>query len=237
MIEEPAEGQKEGIMTKEEKTIVYKYRRPAYVIVRYIDIETNKNIVDSEQIDGFNGTEYETEEKEFDFYRIVKEKYPKNAEGKMIVKVTKNEDGREQVEDTIYVEYYYEKLKFNLSVDKKIMWIEANGNQYEYDDNFIKFEFNHDLINTIQMKICYIITVKNTEEIPGSATIEEIIPENMTVNLDENEGWRKPEGNKMYYDIKDLTHPVSIFYHTHLIYVLMILLDLSYDMDNYTYLL
>ena len=198
LVEEPDEI--EGKMTKEEKEVVYKYRRPAYVVVRYLDEETEEEIEEIEVYEGYKGKDYQTEEKQIEYYTIVEEKYPENTEGKMKVEVSKDEDGKEEVVDTIYVEYYYRKLKFNLSIEKKLKYLEANGNRYYYDSNFSKFEFNHDLINELNMNICYSIIVENTEELPGSATIIEEIPQNTWIN-DETQYWKQIKNNQYYYNV------------------------------------
>ena len=155
---------KDGIMTKDTTTVIYEYIRPAKVIVNYIDIDTNKELASAVTINGHQEEKYETEEKDIKFYKLVEERRPVNATGKMNVEVTKDENGNEIVNDTTYVNYYYRKLNFNLSIDKKD-------------------------ISTSKIEISYIIKVTNKGELAGKATILENIPFGTTMTKEQNPMW------------------------------------------------
>ena len=84
-----------GKIESEPKTIIYYYvHNSAGVRVNYYDIETREKIAEEEIIEGHEGDNYETKEKEIKGYEIVKERYPENAKGKMTIEETK-------------VDYYY----------------------------------------------------------------------------------------------------------------------------------
>ncbi len=93
----------EGIMevTTDEKgnvvteiVVKYYYIHKAKVIEKHIDIKTEELLEKETVYEGHEGEEYNTKEKEFEGYDIVKEQYPKNNKGKM-------------TKETIEVKYYY----------------------------------------------------------------------------------------------------------------------------------
>ena len=92
-----------GKMTIEPIIVNYYYRYPTKVIVKYIDKITNKEITiedgksTKEQINGYLGQNYNTNQKSFDGYDIIEEELPRNAKGIM----TKEE---------IEVKYYYRQI-------------------------------------------------------------------------------------------------------------------------------
>lgn len=93
LVEEPEN--KEGKMTKEPITVIYYYiHNSAGVRVNHYDVITGQKLVEEEKIEGHEGDNYKTEEKEIERYDLVREKYPENAEGKMKIEETK-------------VDYYY----------------------------------------------------------------------------------------------------------------------------------
>ena len=95
LVEEPTN--KTGTMTKAPITVIYYYvHNSAGVIVKHIDVKTNKEIAKQDKITGHEGDSYETKEKEIKEYDLVTEKYPENAKGKM---------KKEETE----VKYYYIK--------------------------------------------------------------------------------------------------------------------------------
>ena len=95
LVEVPANS--EGKMTKEPIKVTYRYvHESAGVEVRHIDINTGKELVKAELIEGYEADEYKTEPKNIPGYDLIKEKLPANAEGKMTI-------------DKIIVEYYYIK--------------------------------------------------------------------------------------------------------------------------------
>ena len=92
---------KDGTMTVDPIEVIYYYKRPAKVIVNCYDIDTKEKITDEIEITGHQNDNYTTEQKDIKYYEI--SKVPENKEGKMIVTVTRNENGKEFVENTIYV--------------------------------------------------------------------------------------------------------------------------------------
>ena len=180
---------KDGIMTKDTTTVIYEYIRPAKVIVNYIDIDTNKELASAVTINGHQEEKYETEEKDIKFYKLVEERRPVNATGKMNVEVTKDENGNEIVNDTTYVNYYYRKLNFNLSIDKKVNNIVVNGKALSINGKLGKVEIAKKDISTSKIEISSIIKVTNKGELAGKATILENIPFGTTMTKEQNPMW------------------------------------------------
>ena len=109
-----------GTMTREDIYVIYYYeRKPSGVVtVKYVDIDTNKEILYKvengqeyisyrEQLQGLCGLEYTTEQKDIPYYNFVEDLRPTNAKGIY-------------TEEDIEVIYYYRKQTFNLSVNKQI---------------------------------------------------------------------------------------------------------------------
>ena len=93
----------EGIMKPELIEVIYYYIRPASVKTMYVDIVTGNELETPDYKYGYEGDEYETQEKEIQDYKLVEEKYPTNSKGTM--EVTVSEDGVITPETT--VTYYY----------------------------------------------------------------------------------------------------------------------------------
>ena len=110
----------EGEMTKEVIEVKYYYIKKATVRVEYKDKETGEKLTEDILIEGHEGDNYETEEKEFKEYNLVET--PENAKGQMTI--TKNEDGTYTTE--IVVTYYYEKEKQEATVKEKHIDINTN---------------------------------------------------------------------------------------------------------------
>ena len=185
LIEEPEN--KDGTMTADSIDVIYYYRRPAKVIVNYYDADTKKKLADEVEITGHQGDSYTTEEKDIKYYKV--ETLPANKDGKMTVTVTKDENGKEIVEDTTYVNYYYRKLIFNLRVDKTIASVIVNGQETAINGNLGKVEVHRKELSTANVKVVYKIKVTNDSELTGKANVVENIPSGMTMKLDNNPGW------------------------------------------------
>lgn len=102
-----------GKMTEEEIEVKYYYVKKTRVIVKYLDKETNEDLVDPETIDGHENDLYNTEPKDIKDYQLVE--IPDNKEGKM-------------TEEEITVIYYYQKIKKSSSPQTGdsthiVMWI------------------------------------------------------------------------------------------------------------------
>ena len=185
LVEEPAN--KDGTMTAEPIDVIYYYRRPAKVVVKYIDQETNEEIATEEKQEGHQNDEYTTEAKDIKYYKLIAT--PDNATGTMKVTVTKDENGKDIIEDTTYVTYYYRKLIFNLNIDKKVSSVTVNGEESIINGDLGKVEVHRKELNTAKVEVKYIIKVTNDSELTGKASILEDIPTGMTMNADKNTGW------------------------------------------------
>ena len=189
LVEEPAN--KDGTMKAEPIEVIYYYRRPAKVITRYIDQETNEEIATEEKQEGHQNDEYTTEAKDIKYYKLIAT--PDNATGTMKVTVTKDEHGKDIVEDTIYVTYYYRKLIFNLNIDKKVSSVTVNGEESIINGDLGKVEVHRKELNTAKVEVKYIIKVTNDSELTGKASILEDIPTGMIMNAEKNAGWEVKE--------------------------------------------
>ena len=185
LIEEPEN--KDGTMTADPTDVIYYYRRPAKVIVNYYDADTKEKLADEIEITGHQNDEYTTEQKDIKYYEI--KELPANKDGKMTVTVTKDENGKEIVEDTTYVNYYYRKLIFNLRVDKTIASVIVNGQETAINGNLGKVEVHRKDISTANVKVVYKIKVTNDSELTGKANVVENIPSGMTMKTENNPGW------------------------------------------------
>ena len=185
LIEEPEN--KDGTMTVDPIDVIYYYKRPAKVIVNYYDIDTKEKLADEIEIKGHQNDDYTTEQKDIKYYEIAK--VPENKEGKMIVTVTKDENGKEIVDDTTYVNYYYRKLIFNLRVDKTIASVIVNGQETIINGSLGKVEVHRKNISNANVKVVYKIKVTNDSELTGKANVVENIPSGMTMIADNNPGW------------------------------------------------
>ena len=168
-------GDTEGLMDPDNEIVVtYYYVKPAKVIVKYLEKETEKELSEEETIDGYEGDEYETSAKEIEYYDLLEE--PENKSGEM--------------KDTIYVTYYYEKKKVDFSVDKTIDSLQVNGEYQDITDNdLVKAEVYRKSTNSTNIRIVYNIEVRNEGEIGGTVTLLEEIPEYLTMSEKDNKGW------------------------------------------------
>ena len=185
LIEEPEN--KDGTMTADPVDVIYYYKRPAKVIVNYYDIDTKEKLADEIEITGHQNDDYTTEQKDIKYYEIAK--VPENKEGKMIVNVTKDENGKDIVDDTTYVNYYYRKLIFNLRVDKTIASVIVNGQETPINGSLGKVEVHRRNISTANVKVVYKIKVTNDSELIGKANVVENIPSGMTMLSENNPDW------------------------------------------------
>lgn len=113
----------------------------------------------------------------------------------MKVEILKQEDGTEKINDKITVIYYYEPLKFNLKVDKKISKITVNGEAKPVSNyDLAKIEIHRKKLNETTVKVEYIIKVTNDGELKGKATLLERIPEGFDMKQEENKKWKIHNG-------------------------------------------
>ena len=183
---EPEPTNKTGKMLPDQIEIVYYYEKiPSGIItVKYVDIDTEEEITYKtetygEEIKGFVGDEYKTEEKEIPYHVFVKN--TDNAEGIL------TEKG-----DTVI--YYYRKQNLDFSVEKTIKQISLNGiNVKVPDDKLTKIELKPTKIEETEIIITYEISVKNEGEIKGKARITETIPQEYEI-LEKEDIWQENEG-------------------------------------------
>ena len=194
-----------GTMTEEKQVVTYYYYQPAKVIVHYVDKTTGKELEETNEesgevvssrvtIDGQIEDKYETEAKEFPYYTLVEEDLPENAKGNMKVEITKDKDGKDIVNNTIDVYYYYEPKPFNIGIDKTISKVTVNGKEQNIDNNKLtKVEIYRKNVNDTKVEVEYTIKVTNNEEVDGKAIIRENIPEGMSV-VNNDGTWDEKDG-------------------------------------------
>ena len=194
-----------GTMTEEKIVVNYYYNQPAKVVVHYVEKETGKELEEKKQetgelqqalviIEGQKDDEYKTEAKEFEYYTLIETELPQNAEGKMKVEIVENEKGEKVVNNTIDVYYYYQAKSFNIGVEKEITGIVVNGERKEISNGKLeKVEIYRKKTEETSVQVEYKIKVMNTGEIPGTAVVEENIPEGMKIA--NNDGtWEEKDG-------------------------------------------
>ena len=192
-----------GKMTEEKQVVNYYYNQPAKVIVHYVEKATGKEIEEINPetgelqnsqvvIEGFNQDKYETTAKEFEYYTLIES--PEEPNGTMKVEIVKDEEGKDIVNNTIDVYYYYEAKTFNIGVEKEITGIIVNGERRAPTNGKLeKVEIYRKASESTSVQVEYKIKVSNTGEVSGNATIEENIPEGM--RLANNDGtWEEQEG-------------------------------------------
>ena len=202
-----------GKYTEEKQVVTYYYYQPAKVIVHYVDMTTGKEIEETNEetgklqssqvvIEGTKDLAYTTTEKEFQYYTLVQR--TEQEEGTMKVEITKDENGKDIVNNTIDVYYYYEPKSFNIGVDKTISKITVNGEEQNISNNKLtRVEIYRKNVNDTKVEVEYTIKVTNNEEVDGKAIIRENIPDGMSV-IDNDETWEEKEGylSKVIPEIK-----------------------------------
>ena len=209
LIEEDEEGNNmlptnsHGIMTAEKIVVNYYYNQPAKVIVHYIEKATGKELEEVNKetgepqssqviIEGFNQDEYTTEAKEFKYYTLIES--PENAEGQMKVEIVEDEEGNKTVNNIIDVYYYYQAKPFNIGVEKEITGIVVNGEtRTPTNGKLERVEIYRKDVEKTNIQIVYKIRVVNNGEVEGAVTIEDKLPEGMS--LANNDGtWEEQDG-------------------------------------------
>ena len=209
LIEEDEEGNSmlpensTGTMTAEKIVVNYYYNQPAKVIVHYVEKTTGKELEELNEetgepqssqvlIEGFNQDEYTSEEKEFKYYTLIET--PENKEGQMKVEIVEDEEGNRTVNNTIDVYYYYQAKPFNIGVEKEITGIIVNGERKEATNGKLeRVEIYRKDVEKTSVQVEYKIQVINNGEVEGNVTIEDKLPEGMS--LANNDGtWEEQEG-------------------------------------------
>ena len=192
-----------GTMTEEKIVVNYYYNQPAKVIVHYVEKATGKELEEINPetgelqnsqivIEGYNQDKYETTAKEFEYYTLIES--PEEPNGTMKVEIVKDEEGNDVVNNTIELYYYYQAKPFNIGVEKEITGIIVNGERRAPTNGKLeKVEIYRKSTESTSVQVEYKIKVNNTGEVRGNATIEENIPEGMS--LANNDGtWEEQEG-------------------------------------------
>ena len=190
-----------------DKHIVVEFEPiPSKVIVNYLDIDTKENetpssVSKTESGNGYVNYDYKTHAKDVPFYKLVREEFPKNAEGKLAK------------EDTI-VNYWYKKLLFNMKITKEFSSIKVNGEEILTDNNKLtKIDIAKNKLNDTYIRVKYRIIVTNTEQVSGIATIEEQIPRGFKVI--NSEEWKEFDG-KLQLTTKELKSGEKVEYEIEL---------------------
>ena len=170
------EGPKESSIKFLDKDVEinYYYIKESDLIVKHIDKDNNK-IMDTEIKKLREGSEYSTSKKEFDNYILVKKP-----------EIEKGTIGRNNVE----LNYFYRKLRHNLSVDMNIVKADIKGRIHDYYGKLVKADIpSSDFKNNLGVVIDYKIVVKNTEEKVVDANLIDYIPNGYMARIEDNPGW------------------------------------------------
>ena len=101
---------KDGVYAREEQTIVYYYqKKETNVVVKYVDVDTEEELAESEEITGRVDEKYTTKDK----VEEINENYAPYKY--VLVKTTENTEGTMEAE-TIEVVYYYQKVEAQVIV-------------------------------------------------------------------------------------------------------------------------
>ncbi len=164
----------EYILTREEQQANYYYIHQSNITVNYIDKDTN-SLLDCVKDKVTEGSIYETILKEFENYKNIEKP---EGQGVLIKK------------DDIIVNYYYQKLKFNLKVEMFLKNAQINDHYYELKGKVGKVEAEIKEANSSSsVKICYTIKVTNDQERKGSGILNEYIPDGYIALAEDNSGW------------------------------------------------
>ncbi len=184
LVEVPSNGK--GEMKEKEIVVKYYYQRKAEVEIRYLEKDTNYPLAENENIKGYLGDRYKTEQKEIAYYKFVES--TANTSGNM-------------TENKIIVTYYYQKQIFNLSVDKWISKVNMDGisagaRDFATKDQLYKLDVHSSKAGTADIKLKYTIRVTNNGEIEGTAErITELIPIGYRFHQEDNEiHWEEVDG-------------------------------------------
>lgn len=155
---------------------------PVTIVVNYLDKETNESIASSITCDAWVNAEYKTYAKNIKYYKLLEEEFPENAEGKL------------SATDNV-VNYWYEKMLFNMNINKEFASILVNGNEVLNEDKkFAKIDIANTEIGNTEILVKYKITVTNTEELEGRAKIIENLPVGFKLSNATNGEWKEVDG-------------------------------------------
>ena len=136
----------------------YYVKKSAGVIEKHIDIATDELLEEETVYEGYVGDPYETKEKEFDGYKLVKEKYPTNSKGEM-------------TEEVIEVKYYYAK-----KTTVRVQHLEEGTNKKLAEDEIIEGYVGDEYsTNSKNIEDYYLLTDKIPSNKNGKMEEEEIL--------------------------------------------------------------
>ena len=157
--------------------------------MQYIEKSTGRKLLDDKKSTEEIGKEYETEKENIKFYKYIDS--------------TDNTKGTYKLEDQKVI-YYYEKLSFNFSVDKKIAEVKINGKNIKYNSKLSKVEIDKNDIKNTNLEIKYNITVKNTGELAGKCKLIEKIPEGFVISDNSKTKWIINDNNLLQLQVEEL---------------------------------
>ena len=152
LVESKLPTNSKGEMTAEKIEVDYYYAKLSKVKVEYIDKETGEKL-NTEEIKGYVGDKYETEDKKFDGYELIE--IPSNKKGEMKDK-------------EIVVKYYYKK-----KAEIEIKYLEK-GSNYTLAESETKQGYVGDKYETDQKEIPYYKYVESTNNTKGNMQKEKI---------------------------------------------------------------
>ena len=195
LVEEERPENEKGKMLEEETTVKYYYIRKAKVEVKYVEKETDEEILESEILRGYVGDRYETEQKDIEYYKFVEK--------------TDNWKG-EMTREGVTVIYYYEKEIFDFMVDEWIESVSVDGvNSSAQDINssnqIYKIDIHRNKADTADILVTYKIRLTNKGEIEGTVDVlTDIIPEGYTFLQENNQiHWDNNDGILTTDELKD----------------------------------
>ncbi len=176
--------------------VYYYYAYKSSIVVNYIDIDT-KDILDKIEENVLEGTIFDFEEKQFDYYRLVQ----RPEEDSVLI-------GKGRA----VINFYYKKLKFNLKVDMNLKKAEINGNYHELKNKLGKIETNLNEANeSTSSKIYYTIKVTNDEERDGKGVLVDYLPEGYMALQEDNPLWTIAS-DRVYINIENINPGETLEY-------------------------
>ena len=184
LVAEP--GNKDGAYQVTDTIVKYYYRKKdsGTVTVKYLEKGTDKPLETEEKHKGKVGEQYTFIEKDVDGYKIVERPNTKDIQLTIV--------------DQEYI-YYYEKLTFDLQVEKWISKLETtkNGvtstqaNTYETKDNLLKADVRAKDEGQTEIQVTYTIRVSNIGEVSGEVgEIREFLPTGLKYSGGDTGNWK-----------------------------------------------
>ena len=185
------EGNENGKISQEEKVVTYLYKKKfGKIVVSYVEKSTGMKLQNDEVIKGNINEPYNAEGKEIEYYNLVSTEKSENVKP-----VITEEDQK--------ITHYYEKKVFNIEIDKELKEATIDGEKRTFrNGKFTKLDIPVKKILNSEVKVRYLINVRNTGEIKGSTVVQENIPKYFTMNPSENPDWRIENGKIVSKEIE-----------------------------------